>query len=97
MEPCEFARHLQARRLSALVDDLRQYSPDRVQAFKAMIESRDRPWLTVDEVAEDLQVHRETVRRWIRSGQLKSVKAGRQHRIKPDDITAFLRDSADAR
>jgi excisionase family DNA binding protein len=79
--------------LKALADDLRQYSPDRLKAFETMIENKDRPWLTADEVAEQLNVHRETVRRWIRGGQLKAVKAGRQHRIAPADLTDFLNGS----
>lgn len=97
MEPCEFTQHLQARRLKELVEDLRQYSPDRLEAFEAMIEKKNRLWLTVDEIAEDLQVHRETVRRWIRTGQLKSFKVGRQYRIKPEDIAEFIQVSDHAR
>lgn len=58
-----------------------------------MLKNEDRPWLTADEVAAQLNVHRETVRRWIRSGQLKAVKAGRLHRIAPAELTAFLKGS----
>ncbi len=93
MEPCQFAHRLQARRLKALADDLRQYSPDRLQAFETMLTNNDRSWLTADDVAEQLKVHRETVRRWIRGGQLKAVKAGRQLRIDPDDLMDFLKRS----
>ena len=87
MEPCQFAHYLQARRLKALANDLSQYSPDRIQAFQDMIEKQ---YLSVDEIATELDVNPETVRRWIRLGKLKSVKAGRQHRIKPEDLEAFL-------
>ncbi len=72
---------------------IRQYSPDRLQAFETMLTNNDRPWLTAEEVAEQLKVHRATVRRWIRGGQLKAVKAGRQHRIAPADLAAFLQGS----
>jgi excisionase family DNA binding protein len=49
-------------------------------------------WLTVEQVAERLQVHIETVRRWIRSGDLPSVRLGRRagYRIKAADLEAFL-------
>jgi excisionase family DNA binding protein len=32
--------------------------------------------LTVDQVAKQLQLHPETVRRWIREGRIKAVKIG---------------------
>lgn len=32
--------------------------------------------LTVQEVADRLRVNRETVRRWLRSGQLRGIKLG---------------------
>lgn len=90
MEPCEFTHALQARRLKALADDLRQYPQERLTAFETMIENTEQDWLTVDEVAAKLRVHRETVKRWIRGGKLKAVKAGKLHRIAPDDVQTFL-------
>jgi excisionase family DNA binding protein len=49
-------------------------------------------WLTVEQVAERLQVHIETVRRWIRSGDLPGVRLGRRagYRVKAADLDAFL-------
>ena len=93
MEPRQLTPHLLSRRLKALADDLRQLSPDRLEAFHAMLNARETQWLTVDEVATELHVHRETVRRWIRGGQLKSVRAGRQHRIAPEALAEFLKES----
>lgn len=43
------------------------------------------------DVAEYLNVTTETVRRWIRSGRLRSIKVGRQHRIRQADLVHFLR------
>lgn len=34
------------------------------------------PLLTVTQVAQRLQLHPETIRRWIREGRLKAVKLG---------------------
>ena len=44
--------------------------------------------LTVGETADALNVSVETVRRAIRSGELKAYKVGRQFRIDPADIDA---------
>ena len=90
MESCEFARRLQARRLNELVDDLRQYSPDRLGALEIMLKQPESKWFSVEGVAAELSVSKETVRRWIRSGKLKTVRAGRKYRISPDDLRAFL-------
>ena len=49
-------------------------------------------WLTVEEIADKLQVHIETVRRWIRAGELPSLALGRRagYRIKAADFEEFL-------
>lgn len=43
--------------------------------------------LTVDEAAELLNVHRETIRRQIRKGALPAVRIGTVYRISVDDLT----------
>ena len=53
-------------------------------------ESRD--VLTVDEVAEYLRVHGETVRRWCRSGKLTAAKVGRTYRIRAADLDAWWQE-----
>lgn len=45
---------------------------------------------TVDEVAEIMQVHPQTVRSWIRSKQLGTHKVGRYDRVSDDQLAAFL-------
>jgi len=47
-------------------------------------------YLTVDEVAEQLQVLPATVRDWLKGGSLKGFKAGRLWRIKQEDLDEFL-------
>ena len=42
--------------------------------------------LTVDEVATELRVHPETVRRMIKRGQLAAVMAGNMYRIPAEEI-----------
>jgi excisionase family DNA binding protein len=53
----------------------------------------EREWWKVDQVADELQVTKETVRRWIRAGTLPamslgSTKAG--YRIARADLEAFV-------
>ncbi|MDQ3695034.1 MAG: helix-turn-helix domain-containing protein [Chloroflexota bacterium] len=49
-------------------------------------------YLTVQDVAARLQVHEETVRRWIRDGAMPIVDLGRKagYRIKRDDLDTFI-------
>lgn len=54
--------------------------------------SEDEPLLTVDEVAERLNVSTKTVRRWIKTGELPAYRLGRQIRISEKDLRRFLRD-----
>jgi excisionase family DNA binding protein len=48
---------------------------------------------TVVEVAERLKVPQRTVKRWLVSGQLRGLKAGRKWRVTPSAIEAFLQAS----
>lgn len=50
-------------------------------------------WLTVQDVAELLQVRIETVRRWVRRGELPVLELGGPrsvYRIRPDDLDHFV-------
>lgn len=49
-------------------------------------------WLTVQDVVRLLGVHEDTVRRWLRSGQLKGRRFGGKtgYRIRRTDLDAFL-------
>lgn len=55
-------------------------------------------WLTVKQVAEQLQVHPETVRDWLRAEKLKGIRISRRAgwRIRPEDVQAFLEGGGDA-
>ena len=46
--------------------------------------------LTVNEVAELLQVSSKTVRRWIERQELHTHRLGRQLRVAEEDLAAFL-------
>ncbi len=46
--------------------------------------------LTVDDVARELSVHPETVRQWIRDGELIALDISKEYRILRPDLNAFL-------
>ena len=46
--------------------------------------------LTVPEAARRARKNPETIRRWIRSGRLRSQKVGTQHLIEEDDLADAL-------
>ncbi len=47
-------------------------------------------FLTVEEVAQKLQVHWQTILSYIKSGKLRAVKLGRGYRIDPEDLNDFI-------
>ena len=58
-----------------------------------MDEPQPREWLTVEQVADLLQVAQETVRRWIRSGELPVLDLGGPktgYRIRRDELDRFI-------
>jgi excisionase family DNA binding protein len=50
--------------------------------------------LTVPQAASRAGRDPETIRRWIRSGRLRSTKVGTQHVIEDEDLSALLADDA---
>ena len=50
--------------------------------------------LKVEDVAERLQVHEETVRRWLREGRLEGYRISRRGgwRVKPESVVKMLED-----
>jgi excisionase family DNA binding protein len=49
-------------------------------------------WHDVKYIVNLLQVHEQTVRRWIKSGELPAILFGRKggYRVKTSDLNAFL-------
>jgi len=52
--------------------------------------SDDEQLLTVEQVARQVQVHVETVRVWIRRGELIAINIGNEYRIARADLYVFL-------
>ena len=51
-------------------------------------------FLTPDQVSKQLQINRETVMRWLRSGKLPGVKAGKLWRVNNKELNIFLNGQA---
>ncbi len=54
-------------------------------------------WLTVAQIAERLQVHQDTVRRWLRQGTLQGRNFGGKsgYRVRERDLNAFMSQEPD--
>lgn len=49
--------------------------------------------LTLQQVADRLQVSMSTVRRLVDAGKLKTVRIGRNLRVRPEDLAAYIEDA----
>ena len=49
-------------------------------------------YYTAKEVAEILKVHKRSVARWIKSGQLPAVLLGNRYRVSHEDLERFLEE-----
>ncbi len=47
-------------------------------------------YLVVREVAEQCRVHPSTVRRWLKSGEMKHKRAGRRVLVEPAEVARFV-------
>ena len=50
----------------------------------------DEQYYTIEEVAKMLKVAYLTVYRWIQDGKLLAFKAGKQYRVKKEDLDSFV-------
>ena len=50
----------------------------------------DEQYYTIEEVAKTLKVAYLTVYRWIQDGKLVAFKAGKQYRVKKEDLDSFI-------
>ena len=51
-------------------------------------------WFTVQQVAERLEVHPESVRRWIKQKRLPAARVGNRHRISESALVIFIASEA---
>ena len=49
-------------------------------------------WVNLSDVADHLSVSQDTIRNWLKSGKLPTVKAGKQYKFLLSEVDALLRD-----
>lgn len=49
-------------------------------------------WVTLQDIADELKLHIETVREWVRTKRLPAYRVGRDYRVKRVDLDKFLED-----
>jgi len=54
-------------------------------------------FLLVEEVAEKLRLHPNTIRIYIKEGRLPAAKFGKVYRIKEEDLEEFIRQAMEAK
>lgn len=57
-----------------------------------MVNMVEEQYYSIDEISKILKVAYLTVYRWVRSKRLVALKAGKQYRIKKEDLTAFMKE-----
>jgi putative molybdopterin biosynthesis protein len=51
--------------------------------------------LTVQEVADLLRVHRNTVYEWVSRGEMRAIRVGNRLRFDPEDVSRWLGERRD--
>lgn len=60
-----------------------------IQSRKAILDQ----YLTLEDVADHLQLNVQTVRRYVREKRLTAVKFGKGYRVSKDDLQRFIEGS----
>ena len=53
-------------------------------------------WSSIEEISEHLQVHKDTIRLWIKKGDIPAHKIGRLWRFKISEIDEWVRSGKSA-
>lgn len=53
-------------------------------------------WVTIDEVAEHLKVHKDTIRIWIKKKAFPANKIGKQWRFRLSEVDAWVESGKSA-
>lgn len=62
------------------------------EASEKMVELSGKKYYTVNETAEILNVSAQTIRRWIREGQLKAARLGRAYMVSEKSISEMIKE-----
>jgi excisionase family DNA binding protein len=58
------------------------------------VEARESKYVVVQEIADELGVDLQTVRRWIHAGRLPAIRPGQKFLVLREDLDAFLEERA---
>lgn len=58
--------------------------------------SENEKWSTIDEIAEHIKVHKDTIRVWIKENKIPAHKIGRQWRFKISEIEDWIKSGKSA-
>ncbi|GHV14279.1 helix-turn-helix domain-containing protein [Clostridia bacterium] len=53
-------------------------------------------WSSIDDVAEHIQVHKDTIRLWIKRGEIPAHKMGKQWRFRISEIDDWIQSGRSA-
>jgi excisionase family DNA binding protein len=53
-------------------------------------------WTSIEEIAEHIQVHKDTIRIWIKKGEIPAHKIGKQWRFKISEIDEWVQSGKSA-
>ena len=53
-------------------------------------------WSSLEEIAEHIQVHKDTIRLWIKKGEIPAHKIGRLWRFKISEVDEWVRSGKSA-
>ncbi len=49
-------------------------------------------WVNLADVAEHLSVSQDTIRNWLKSGKLPTIRAGKQYKFRLSEVDRLLED-----
>lgn len=65
---------------------------NRLERGLGIVEKTSKKLLTVNEAAERLALSPDTIRKWLRSGQIEGVKISRIWRVYENDIEEIIKE-----
>ena len=61
-----------------------------------LVAAENEKWSSIEEIAEHLQVHKDTIRLWIKKGDIPAHKLGRLWRFRISEIDEWIQSGKSA-
>ncbi len=52
----------------------------------------EKPFLTLEDIADLLELNVNTVRRYVREGKIKAIRLGKSYRVRREEFERFLKE-----